>query len=250
VTPARPDHQGTLLTHTVLVALTPLIPVPFLDDMVKGYWERRMIRQLAEGHHLRIWDEEVRALAEGPRKNVVAGFAKGIVLAPLKKLLRKTFILLSGKKMVDLASQTYHLGWLIDHAFANAWCAPHGPCAAAEIRTAIERVMAGVPLASSPVTNAIKVGLSRSQEVSNEVFDMVRARMGVLRRDPRDDEVAKMADDVADEGVVARVADNLRRALTEVPSEHFDELGERLRRELAIDQHELAMQTELESNDG
>ena len=59
----------------------PLIPLPFVDDMVQHFWERRMVRKLAEGHGLKIWEEEIRTLAQGPRKNVVAGIAKGVMLA-------------------------------------------------------------------------------------------------------------------------------------------------------------------------
>ena len=231
----RPDHQGILLTHATLVALTPLIPLPFVDDIVQGRLERRMIRLLAEGHALRIWEEEIRVLAEGPRGSVVKSFAKGVAFAPLEKVLRKTFFFLAGKKMVDLASQTYHVGWLADHAFAMGWVSPHGRHRAREVRAAIDRVLAEVPIASSPVTRALKVGLSRSRETLADVFEMVQAQMGVLRREPRDDQVARMVDDVDRAGLLDRVVEQLRRALTEVPSEHFDELAERFARQLGVE---------------
>jgi len=228
----RPDHQTLLLSHTTLVALTPLIPLPFVDDMVQARFERRMIRLLAEAYGLRIWEEEIRILAEGPRGNVVAGIAKGVALAPFKKILRKTFIFLAGKKMVDLASRTYHVGWMVDLTFARGWCSPAGPHRAREVRAAIDRVLAQVPLASSPVTRALKAGYESSREALGDVFEMVQAKMGVLRREPGDEQLGQVADDVEQRGLMDRVVEQLQRALFEVPDEHFDELARRLAAEL------------------
>jgi hypothetical protein len=217
------------------VGLTPLIPLPFVDDMVQTRLLRRMVRQLADGHALRVWDEEVRLLAETPSKNLVASIAKKVVLSPFKKVLRTAFFLLSGKKMVDLASQTYHTGWLIDHAFAEGWVAPHGSHRARDVRSAIDRVMEQVPLASSPVTRALKVGFESSRDALADVFEMVQAQLGVIRREPRDDEVARIADDVEQAGLIERVVEQLRRALLEVPDEHFEDLAERFAAELGVE---------------
>ncbi|HHH27405.1 MAG TPA: hypothetical protein ENK57_03515 [Polyangiaceae bacterium] len=226
------DHQSLLLTHTTFVALTPLIPLPFVDDMVQGRLERRMVRLLAEAHGLRIWEEEIKILAHGPRKSVVAGIAKGVVLAPFKKILRKVFIVLTGKKMVDLATQTYHVGWLLDLAFARGWCSPAGPHHAREIRAAIERVLAQVPLATSPVTRALEAGYDSSREALGDLFEMVQAQMGVLRREPRDDQVDGIVDDVERHGVMGKIVEQLRHALVDVPEEHFVDLERRLAGEL------------------
>lgn len=231
----RPDLQSVLLKHTTLVALTPLIPLPFVDDMVKSRLERRMIRQLAEGHALRIWDEEVRILAEGTEGPFAGKIAKGVVMAPFRRVLRKTFIFLAGKRMVDLASQTYHTGWLVDHAFAHGWVAPHGSHRAREVRAAIDRVLEQAPIAKSPVTRALKIGFERSKDAFGEVSEMVQAGLGVIRREPRDDEVARVVDDVEQGGLIDRVVEQLSHALTEVPSEHLDELAALFKRELGVE---------------
>lgn len=229
---SRPDHQTLLLSHTTFVALTPLIPLPFVDDMVQHRLERRMVRQLAEAHGLRIWEEEIKILAEGPKSNVVAGIAKGVVLAPFKRILRKAFIVLTGKKMIDLATRTYHVGWLLDLTFARGWCSPAGPHRAREVRAAIDRVLVQVPLASSPVTRALKAGYDSSREALGDLFEMVQAQMGVLRREPRDDQVDGILGDVEKQGVMDKIVEQLRRALFEVPDEHFVDLERRLAREL------------------
>lgn len=229
---SRPDHQTLLLTNTTFVALTPLIPVPFVDDMVQARLERRMVRHLAEAHGLRIWEEEIKLLAEGPKRNVVAGIAKGVILAPVKRILRKAFLVLLGKKMIDLATRTYHVGWLLDLAFARGWCSPAGPHRAREVRAAIDRVLAQVPLASSPVTRALKAGYESSRDALGDLFEMVQAQMGVLRREPGDDKVDGILGDAESQGVMHKIVEQLRHALFDVPEEHFVDLERRLAREL------------------
>src|SRR5436305_880777 len=40
--------QRGLIAHAVLAGLTPLIPVPVVDDLAKNYFRRRLVRRLAE----------------------------------------------------------------------------------------------------------------------------------------------------------------------------------------------------------
>jgi uncharacterized protein (DUF697 family) len=71
---SAPPAETVLLTHAVLVALTPLIPLPFMDDWVRGHLERRLVKTLAREHGRDLSDEDARALmdeegsiAAGPR---------------------------------------------------------------------------------------------------------------------------------------------------------------------------------------
>jgi hypothetical protein len=216
-----------------MIALTPFIPLPFVDDMVKGWLARRMVQQLAEAHRLKIWDDEVNTLIADPPKNYIGGFIKKAILLPVRFVLRKIFMVLAGKHIVDLATETYHRAWLIDLTFARRWCAPHGPRSAAEVREGIDAVLKLTPVATSPITRALKLGLERSQPLLADVYDKLRARLGGHHgRMPGDDDVSRAVDDAEATGI-GGVVEQLRRALFEVPSEHFVELERLLARELA-----------------
>ncbi|MEZ4446908.1 MAG: hypothetical protein R3B72_47955 [Polyangiaceae bacterium] len=237
----RPDHQTILLTHAFLAALTPLIPVPFVDDVVQGYVERRMVRLLAEGHGLSLSEDAIARLAEGPKKNLFMGIAKGAILAPIKRILRKTFMVLAGKRIVDLASRTYHVGYLVDAAFALQLCQPAGSHSPEVVRGAIERVVQRVPMARSPVTRALRLGFEQSQKAAYEVFEMVRASLGMIRREPRDRDIDGILEDVERQPFVGRVVEQLTRALSDVPREHFVALEGQL-----LDQLDEAPETAIE----
>lgn len=222
----HPAADGVILTHATLAALTPLIPLPFVDTAARDYVMRRMVRSLAELHHLRIWDAEVKTLAEEESSSWLKGAAKGVILAPFKFILRKTFLVLAGKRIVDLASRSYHHGFLLDRAFAQRWCAPAGPKRPEEVRAAIDAVLEAEPVASSPVTRAISVGFERSQSALFDVYSALRARVSGGEVDAALDDAA--TDTAGFAGVIA----SLQHALTDVPRDHFDDLERKLKHRL------------------
>src|ERR1044072_3553735 len=71
--------QHVLVTHAVLTGLTPLIPVPLVDDLVKNYFRKRLVRSLAASAGRVLRDEELRGLASGPASGGVGGRAWGVV---------------------------------------------------------------------------------------------------------------------------------------------------------------------------
>jgi hypothetical protein len=240
---AAPDT--VLLGYPVLVGLTPLIPLPFVDDAARGYLLRRMVRAIAEAHALRLWEEEVRALADEPPSNVMKGLFRGLALMPLKLVLRKALFVLTGKRVVDLVSECYHRGWLLDRAFANSWCAPHGPRSAREVRAAIDALLVETPVTTSPVTAALRLGFERSRDALGRAVAALRTRFGKAGAEVDravEDTVKRAAADEASGlgGVVAE----LRRALTGVPREHFDALERRLGEKLGVTTAEVKAQLE------
>jgi hypothetical protein len=222
----HPATDGVILTHATLAALTPLIPLPFVDTAARNRVMRRMVRSLAELHHLRIWDGEVQTLADEESGSFFKGIAKGAVLAPLKFILRKTFMFLAGKRIVDLASQSYHHGFLMDRVFAHRWCTPAGKHTPIEIRKAIDEVLANEPVASSPVTRALRIGFEESRSALFDAYTSLRARFSGGGVQAAIDGAAQ--DDRGLEGVIAA----LEHALTDVPREHFLDLERKLRIQL------------------
>ena len=53
-----------ILTHAVLVGLTPLIPIPVLDDLVKSFFYRNMVKSLAAAYGASLSSDEIARLAE------------------------------------------------------------------------------------------------------------------------------------------------------------------------------------------
>src|SRR2546423_9009116 len=108
--------QRTLVMHAVLVGLTPLIPVPVLDDLTKNYFRKRLVRNLAAMHGRKLGDKELDALAAERERGCVSGCLLTALVYPLKAVFRKVFYFLEWKRAVDLTSRTYHFGYLANYS--------------------------------------------------------------------------------------------------------------------------------------
>lgn len=211
---ASKGTEDLLLTHAALVALTPLIPVPFVDDLAKSRLQRRMAQALADRRHVVVSPEAVAILADDATA-VLGGLGRRIALMPLRFLVRRLLLVLRGKTIVDLASRTYHRGFLIDAAFAYRLVEPSGAGSARDVRAAIDEVMRSFPLAGSPVTHAIREGLARSGDALGAIYGRLRGEA------PRDVDAAI---DAAAASLAGDATDPLRRAVDAVPRAHFDAL--------------------------
>lgn len=233
-------NQKLILTHAALAGLTPLIPIPFADDMAKDYLQRRMIKALGDSRGVVLSAEGIATLGDDAHLAWTVGAAKAVVLYPLKKLLRKTFIVLSAKRTVDAASECFHRGFLADYAFERRFCAPAGPRRPAEVRAAIDAVCREVN--TSPIEHALKAGFAQSktailqagdllqQIIQKRQWPVTKAKKPEAATPPPVEEVADVVEAVASEdarGVEGIVA-QLRKAIAQVPDEHFEELRRRL----------------------
>lgn len=129
-----------ILTVVVLVGASALLPVPFLDDVAKGYLERRLIRTIAEGEGLSLTSQEVDRLTKEPPKGCCAlGCLGKAVLYPVKKLLRKILFFLEIKRSVDQSSTALAEAWLLTLALRRGLWSPGRPLEQADrLREVIE----------------------------------------------------------------------------------------------------------------
>lgn len=114
-------QHGTILTHAVLAGLTPLIPVPLLDDWVKTIFLRRMVRQLSQGRGLSLPPEVHGALIqEDFWDNCVEG-CLGIGFKLLRYAFRKIFFWVEWRRALNTVSITYYTGFLLDAALLDGY---------------------------------------------------------------------------------------------------------------------------------
>ncbi len=235
---AEPSHHEALdsviTRYATLSALTPLIPIPIVDGVIKNRLMRRMVARLAEQRAVVLTERDIEILVD-EQDELLAGILKGAALVPLKLLLRKIFFLLTGRRIVQLASQCYHRGWLIDLAFATGGGGADEERSAAEIRRAVDGLMAEVVIANSPVTEALRRGLSTSRKALVRLVASLRKKAADLPARTAAPEAAATAvdDEAAEDQSLAQVVRQLRTSLSEVPRQHFVELEQKFRQRLA-----------------
>jgi hypothetical protein len=222
--------QRGLVSYAVLTGLTPLIPVPVLDDVVKDYFRRRLVRALAASRGRPLGEEEVSALTEGPGGGFLRGCVVTLLVYPLKKIFRKVFFFLEWKRAADLTSQTYHFGHLVGYALERRAGGPtlldaHG---AARVGRAIEAVCREAPI--KPVERAVGGTFRQSRKALRAAAALLGQSLRRLAGRAPADEVARALEEAEPREAreVEPVVTRLQRSLAAVPEEHFRDLRARL----------------------
>ncbi|MFN3651155.1 MAG: hypothetical protein ACK47B_16390 [Armatimonadota bacterium] len=229
----RGPGQQSLLTYAVLTGLTPLIPIPFVDDLAKAYFRRRLVRKLAAGHGVPLSREEVEALTAEPGGCLLSGCLGQLVLYPLKKIFRKIFYFLEWKRALDLTSQSYHFGYLVDCALADGYLGPSSPHRVEAVRQAIHTVCAQTPI--KPIEGAVGGAFRQSKSAIRNTLSLLERTLRRLTGRPQPAEVSAALNEVeAQESEAVRgVVENLQRRMQTIPQAHFDRMRQLLRQHLA-----------------
>lgn len=145
---APPDWFRDVVWESLLGALCPLIPVPFVDDLALVWTRRRMVSRIAQRHRLTVLPAEVRRVAGSGKEFSCLMLLFKVVIYPFRKLLRKLLYFLSIKDAVDTFSLLFHQGYLLHHALelrrdacrtstpaAEAGCSEFERCGRAVLQT-------------------------------------------------------------------------------------------------------------------
>lgn len=238
MTEALPENrQRTLLLYALLTGLTPLIPVPFADDLVKGHLRRRLVHLLAQAHGRELSANAVEALARDQSRGgcLLGGCLTQVLLYPLKKVFRKIFFFLEWKRAIDLTSYTYHWGYLLDYAFQEGLVEPSASDPkdphVDDLRAAIERACQEVPL--QPLERAVSATFRQSRGVllsmANRIGTSLRGAAAGRAEEQAVSEATEPAQNEQVRGVAALLQQRIASA---VPQEHFQQLRRRFRTHL------------------
>jgi hypothetical protein len=229
-------RQRGLVTHAVLVGLTPLIPVPLVDDLVKNYFRKRLVRSLASESGRQLSEEELDALAAESERGCLTGCLLTALVYPLKSVFRKLFYFLEWKRAADLTSRTYHFGYLALYAMR-----PRADGASAldlrgakAVGEAIQAVCREAPI--KPLEAAVGGTFRKSKSVLNGAAHLLDNSLRRLAGRPRPEQVAAAIESVEpeEERELAPVVTRLQRSIASVPEEHFRNLRRSLDARLGL----------------
>jgi hypothetical protein len=218
-----------LLGHSVLVGLTPLLPVPLLDDHLKAYFERRLAREIAALNGITLSEDDVRGMAQGPGEDLLAQIGRGALLLPLRLLLRKVFLFLNVKRASDAASAAYHRGYLLDVALAAGAHPPRRPVS--ELRAAIDATLEATP--HSPIGAAVRLSFGGSKALLRQALSALMGALRRMRAAPTRVDLAQAVAGAEERGAFASLVERVRQSVEDVPASYFQELEERFLARLA-----------------
>ena len=233
-------QQRGLVTHAVLVGLTPLIPVPLLDDLVKNYFRRRMVRGLAASAGRVLSDKELGALASEAERGCLTGCLVTALVYPLKAVFRKVFYFLEWKRAVDLTSRTYHYGYLVAYALQprENGASPLDLYGAKRVNEAAQAACLEAPV--KPVEAAIGGTFRKSRNVLRGAAALLAGSLRRVTGRRRAELVAEAIEEVEpeEERELEPVVTRLQRSIASVPEEHFRDLRARFDARLVVDERQ------------
>ncbi|HEX3557974.1 MAG TPA: hypothetical protein VHU19_02145 [Pyrinomonadaceae bacterium] len=228
--------QRGLVTHAVLVGLTPLIPVPVVDDLARNYFRRRLVRRLAAAGGRSLSDAELGALTSERGRGCLRGCLAAVVVYPLKAVFRKVFYFLEWKRAVDLASRTYHFGYLLGYAMRprEGGASLLDLCGAAAVGEAVQTVCREAPI--KPVEAAVAGTFRQSRRGLRAAANLLARSLRRLTGRARAEEVAEAIEQVEpqEERELDPVVTRLQRSIASVPEDHFRNLRARLDARLGL----------------
>ncbi|HEV7894124.1 MAG TPA: hypothetical protein VGP08_26150 [Pyrinomonadaceae bacterium] len=222
-------QQRGLVTHAVLVGLTPLIPVPLLDDLVKNYFRRRMVRSLAASAGRTLDEKELDALASERERGCLTGCLFTVLVYPVKAIFRKVFYFLEIKRAVDLASRTYHFGYVISYALRprEGGTSPLDLYGAKAVNEAAQEACRDAPI--KPVEAAIGGTFRKSRNVLRGAAALLAGSLRRVSGRAQAERVAEAIEAVEpeEERELEPVVTRIQRSMASVPEEHFRDLRAR-----------------------
>jgi hypothetical protein len=226
-------NQRLIVTHAVLTGLTPLIPIPVLDDLVKTYFQRRMVRQLAALHGYAMGPGDIEILADERGSGCLMGCLGTTLALPLKLIFRKVFFFLEWKRAVDTVSRNFYHGYLIDCALDRRWCGPLGPKAVPEVRAAIDAVLNRFD--TRLLEHAVHATFRQSKAVLKSAARLLeRSLRAVVGTNRQQVERAIELVEPVEEREIAGVVGQLESAIGGLPQDHFERLKADLRAALGL----------------
>lgn len=231
----------TVIYHSLLIGAALLVPVPLLDDKLATFLWRHMVADLARNHKINLTKEQIWALSYQSRFALSEG-CFFLLKRIFQELFQEILFFLEWRKAINLASDAYYSGYLLNELFAYE---KFDPAKSAQYAVAMQKAKQGVNMKlvqgvfrahfrsskgvltsvtrwlSSITVGYVKDSWSRwknrknpdavSEEKMENFFEMHRSRFQELLK-----------------GLIASV----QTGIGALPKEHFDQLKERLFTEL------------------
>ena len=227
----------TVMYHSLLIGVALFVPIPFLDDRLATFLWKHMVSDLAKSHKRNLTREQLLALSYQSQFALSDG-CMFLLRRFFRELLQEILFFLEWRRAINLATDAYYSGYLLNELFAYEG---FDPTKAGQYAVALQKAKQGINtklvkgvfqgtfrsgkggLASivkwlSSITvgyvkdswtrrkNKKKMGAASEEQMEN-FFEMHRSRFQTMLKE-----------------LIA----SLQTGIGDLPQEHFDDLRERL----------------------
>jgi hypothetical protein len=107
----------TVIFHSLLIGAALFVPVPFLDNRLATFLWKHMVSDLAKSHGRTLTNEQLRALSYQSRFALSDGCIY-VIIRVFTELVQEILFLLEWRKAINLATDAFYSGYLLNELFA------------------------------------------------------------------------------------------------------------------------------------
>ena len=155
-----------IIFSTLLVGLSPLIPIPVVDDLITAALCRWRVKYLAAQYGLTLTKEEIKTLADLQQVGCLGGVAQRTFGYAVRAFFQNLLFWLEAGRVANLLAQSYYDGVLLDYAFAEGLYKTGSIAEAQRLRNNIMLVRQGVNFRQ--LTNLLKSSSSHTRKLAGQ----------------------------------------------------------------------------------
>lgn len=107
----------TVIYHSLLIGAALFVPIPLLDDRLATFLWKHMVSDLAKSHGRTLTNQQLRALSYQSRFALSDGCIY-VIVRFFTELVQEILFLLEWRKAINLATDAFYSGYLLNELFA------------------------------------------------------------------------------------------------------------------------------------
>jgi hypothetical protein len=108
----------TVIYHSILIGAALFVPIPFLDEKLATFLWKHMVRDLAKSHNRNLTTDQIGSLSYQSGSGLSEG-CLFLLWRVFKEFFQEIFFFLEWRKAINLATDAYYSGYLLNELFAD-----------------------------------------------------------------------------------------------------------------------------------
>ena len=126
--------------HSLLIGAALFVPLPFLDDRLATFLWKHMVSDLAKIHNKTLTKEQISALSY-PSRFALSDGCLIVARRLFREFLQEILFFLEWRKAINLATDAYYSGYLLNELFAYEG---FDPAKSAQYALALQKAKQGI----------------------------------------------------------------------------------------------------------
>ena len=226
----------TVIYHSLLIGAALFVPIPFLDDRLATFLWKHMVADLAKSHNRNLTKEQILALSYQSRFALSDG-CMVVLLRIFRQLFQEILFWLEWRKAINLASDAYYFGFLLNELFAYEG---FDPAKTGQYAVALQKAKQGVNMklvqgVFRSQFKSSKSGLTAIVKwLSSVTVDYAKDSWARRKKKKVDGEAEQQMENFFEmhrsrfQTLLKDLIASLQSGIGALPKEHFDELRNKL----------------------